>query len=141
MSVIIAEASRDSVRDLIYSQVGGTTADRIVLQRWLARSEHVWVGENDGELVCTWGLVPPTLLSDYAYLWMISFPGAEEHQFVLVRHSQLQIQEMLKRHPYIIGHCEAKAERSIRWLRWLGAEFKATPKNGLVEFRIRRKDG
>ena len=101
-------------------------------------SGEMWTGYVDGKIVCCWGLIPPTFLSNQAYLWMWSTEGIREHQFLLVRHSQRQIAEMLKHYEVIVGHCRVDRPDSQRWLRWLGAEFDA-PEGPFRSFRIRRK--
>lgn len=130
MSVVIANASRAAVRQLI-----SLPNHAEILDRCLERTQDMWVGWHDDEAVFAWGLIPPTLLSTSAYLWMVSIDEAEEHQFVLVRHSQIAMKQMLERYETIIGHCEVNNRRSIRWLRWLGAVF-GSPEGDLVPFTI-----
>lgn len=96
----------------------------------------VYSGFVDGEFVCCWGLVPPTFLSNQAYLWMWS-PEPMKHQFVFIRQSQIQIRRMLERYDAVVGHCKMDARSAQRWLKWLGAEF-GYPKDGLIPFTIRR---
>jgi hypothetical protein len=101
----------------------------------------LWEGRIDGKTACVWGLVPPTLLSDAAYLWMhVDEDVVQENQFVFVRHSQRVVEEMLTQFPSIVGHCAIGRERSIRWLKWLGAEF-GHPEGTMLPFQIRRKHG
>lgn len=104
------------------------------------RTTTVWAGYIDGDLVCIWGLVPPTLLSNVAYLWMHATEKVGDHEFVFVRKSQRILEELLKVYPMIYGHCEAGADRSIRWLRWLGAKF-GKPEGKFVPFIIRADNG
>lgn len=97
---------------------------------------EVYSGFVDGEFVCCWGLIPPTFLSNQAYLWMWA-PEPIRHQFIFIRHSQLQVEKMLDRYSSIIGHCRCEARSAQRWLEWLGASF-GQPKDGLMPFVIRR---
>ncbi len=96
----------------------------------------VWAGYVDEELVCIWGLVPPTLLSEMAYLWLHTTEGVKDHEFIFVRRSQRAIQEVLKMYPLIVGHCEVGSPRSVRWLKWLGAVF-AQPEGKMIPFMIK----
>ncbi len=50
--------------------------------------------EVEEEFVCCWGLIPPSFVSMQAYLWMWASPLLQEHQFVFIRHSQRQVEEM-----------------------------------------------
>lgn len=100
---------------------------------------EVYMGYVDEELVCCWGLVPPSFLSTQAYLWMWCVNEIVSHQFVFIRQSQIQVKRMLERYPLIIGHCLV-GSKAKRWLKWLGAEFDF-PEDGKHSFVIRRKDG
>jgi len=100
-------------------------------------SMYMWAGLIDGRLACLWGLIPPTLLSNQAYLWLYTTDVIKEHSFLLVRHSQLVMEEMLKEYPSICGHAIAGADKSIKWLRWLGAKF-GEPQGKGIPFRITR---
>lgn len=112
--------------------------EAVQLFRCLNISTICWSAQVDGQGACIWGLIPPTLLSDQAYLWLYTTDLAEEHQFLLVRHSQRMIEEMLKEFPILVGHCHSEDPRAQRWLKWLGAEFDF-PQGKLIPFAIRRK--
>ena len=104
-------------------------------RRFVGASALIYVGRADDEIVCLWGLVPPTLLSTQAYLWLHTTEAVKGNEFLFIRRSQIVMREMLERFPSIIGHCEAHATQSIRWLRFLGAKFQ-TPMGKLVPFVI-----
>ena len=111
-------------------------------ERWamdycLQLSMFMWVGLIDDKLACIWGLIPPTLMSNQAYLWLYTTNAIIGHEFVLVRHSQLVMEEMLEEYPTICGHAIAGADKSIRWLKWLGAKF-GEPQGKGIPFRITR---
>ncbi len=110
------------------------------LHSYIARSTWTWVGEADGVVACVWGVITPTLLSNRAYIWLITTALAEEHQFLLVRYSRMALDELLEHYDEIHGHCMIGHSQSIRWLRWLGAEF-SEPQGQLVPFVIRKKHG
>jgi hypothetical protein len=114
--------------------------ERMIIGNFLYQSIWTWVGTDDDEVLCYMGLIPPTLLSDRAYLWLRITEAIPEHVFVFVRYSQRVIAEMLQDFPVIAGHCEASATKSIRWLKWLGADF-GVPEGRLVPFTIRAKHG
>ena len=140
MKVAVDEAQADIVRDLIFSNAGASFDDvqQMVLRNCIDRSAPLWAGFVDGEFVCTWGLIPPTILSDRAYLWLHCTPALEGNEFAFVRHSQVVIEEMLKDYPIIQGHTFADNTRAIRWLRWLGAKF-GEPEEGVRSFTILKK--
>src|SRR5262245_20249668 len=120
------------VRGLEFNQAEEKTMDFCLLM-----STFMWAGFIDNKLTCIWGVIPPTLMSDQAYLWLYTTDVIKEHQFTLVRHSQLVMQEILDQYPSVVGHAAIGANKSIRWLKWLGARF-GSPQGTQVPFRISR---
>lgn len=108
------------------------------LQRCLRMSVDVYVGMVEDEMLCAFGLIPPSVLEDSAYLWLYTTPAVDAHRFVFVRQSQLVLAELLEKYPEIVGVTEAGNQRTIQWLKWLGAEFSAQ-EGRLLRFVIRRK--
>lgn len=96
---------------------------------------QVWSGHVDGEMVACWGVIPPSFLSEEAYIWMWNMPL--KHPLIVARHSREVISTLLDLWPVLKGHCEAANPQSQRWLSWLGADFVAN-QGDLVRFEIRR---
>lgn len=140
MTALISPADVSVTRDLILAMNGGTLSpqDQESLDVCTAMASNLWVGYIAGRPVCAWGLVPPTLLSDVAYLWLYSTPEVEAHKFTFVRKSQLVVEEMLELYPVIYGVTKVGEDRSMRWLRWLGAVF-SEPARGFYPFTIRKR--
>lgn len=107
-----------------------------IMQRAIMNSSHVWVGTIDGVVMALWGLIPPTLMSDTAYLWLYTTDHMPEHTFLFIRHSQRAVQAVLAEYPTIVGHGRVGSDRSLAWLRWLGAEF-GTPQGDFIPFTIK----
>jgi hypothetical protein len=103
------------------------------------RMGEVYAGYVDDQLVCFWGLMPPSFLSMSAYLWMWCADSKVPHQLVFIRQSQIQVQRMLEKYSSIHGHTEIGNRKAIRWLKWLGAEFTDYPEDGKLPFVIQRK--
>lgn len=127
MNVQIEQLDLDSdyslIREAAYSNM--TQSEQATMESCLKLTKYLWGGSVDGEIACIWGLIPPSLLSYQAYLWLYTNELVKEHTFVFVRYSQLAVAEMLKEFTTIVGHCIVGQEQSIRWLKWLGAEFGA----------------
>lgn len=140
MTTTVIEPRRDQITELISHLDGGrlTEPEIEIFQRFVDASTSIWAAEFGGELLGVWGLVPPTLLSDQAYLWLHTTEAAKEHEFILVRQSQIQVKKMLETYPRIVGQCLIEETRSIRWLKWLGAEF-GDHDGRFVPFLIERK--
>lgn len=100
-------------------------------------STWLWAGFVDNECVCVVGLIPPTLLSDQAYLWLHTTPALKAHKFLFVRHSQRFIEAALELFPSIIGVTKPDNVKTIRWLKWLGATFNGRGE-AYLSFEIRK---
>lgn len=111
--------------------------DRI-MKDCLRSSPVVWESNIDGEGACIWGLIPQTLMSDRAYIWLYTTDVADQHTFILVRQSKLMIEEVLKECPILYGYCKLEDARAIRWLKWLGAEFGIYD-DVKISFEIRKR--
>ena len=110
------------------------------MRKCMTRSVKIYYGEVDGKVACVWGLIPPSLLSDSAYLWLLTTDIVAENKFLFVRHSQRYVEEMLKEYPLIIGDCMLDNPQAVRWLRWLGAHFH-DPVDNRLPFSIRAANG
>lgn len=108
------------------------------LESWMQASTTIWAGKVKGEIVCIWGVKAPTILSEHAYLWLLTTDDLEEYKFLFVRHSQRAIEKLLEEYPMIHGHYKSGDPSSRRWLEWLGASF-GEPVDGIYPFTIRRK--
>jgi hypothetical protein len=101
-------------------------------------SSIVFTGLIDDEPVCIYGLIPPTLLSNRAYLWLLTTELADRQKFLFIRHSQVVIEEILKEYDHIVGDAKIDDARAMKWLKWLGAEF-SYPRDGISSFHITRE--
>lgn len=140
MSASIQALGKSKVKELIYIHGRDTLAedDMSAINKCLELTTHLWAGMVDGEFVCTWGLIPPTLLSTEAYLWLYCTEAIKDHEFIFVRWSQKAVEEMLERYPLLVGLASVDNARGIRWLKWLGAKF-GVPQGKAIPFQIRKK--
>lgn len=139
MRVQIAFSDSNDIGKLIsMSQFASIPGAERTLRHCLYISQDSWTGFVDGNIACIWGVIPPTLMSNQAYLWLLTTELVREHQFLFVRHSQRVIEEMLRAYDVIVGDAIIGNDRGIRWLKWLGAEF-GEPQGMKIPFRIRKK--
>ena len=138
MTAVISKATGAALIGLLSPEIVGTLDDnaQMIMADALSQSTRVWVGMDDGKIAAFWGIMLPTLISDRAYLWLYTTPALDNHKFVFVRQSQVWIKETLKEFPLIVGHALAGEDKSIRWLKWLGAKF-LHPEGKLIPFEIR----
>lgn len=111
---------------------------RHCISLYLHSSVFTWCAKVDDKVACIWGLIPPSLISDRAYLWLQTTDLVEKHKFLFIRHSQIHMQKMLEKYPIIIGNVDTRFPNNIRWLKFLGAEF-TDPIGFGVPFVIRKK--
>ncbi len=140
MTLNIQSVTANEAYDLIYTDHLAmlSSVDQETMQRAMMNSTQLWIGSQDGKILCVWGLIPPTMLSDRAYMWLRTTEHMQEHVFLFVRHSQRATAELLKHYPIIVGHCLASNRKAIRWLKWLGAEF-GFPQGEFIPFEIKAK--
>lgn len=140
MKAELSPLAKAEVEELISQKIAPKLgSDGLVsFQRAMLSTTVMWGGKVNGEIRCLWGLIPPTLLSHEAYMWLYIIEPVAEYEFLFVRYSQKAMKLALSRFPRIVGHCEVGNDRAIRWLRWLGAVFHE-PNGKLVPFSIRRK--
>lgn len=113
--------------------------DTLKLSALAMQSVEVQSGYIDGQLACVWGLMPPSLLSQRAYLWLYVTDVVKEHTFIFIRQSQIAIKRMLEDYPELYGEIEIDNYKAITWLRWLGASL-GEPFDGRIPFTIRRSE-
>ena len=135
----IAHASKAEIEHLIYSGACGTIEDneRQIIMRFTRCCSNLWVGMVDQDVLCIYGLIPPSLISDTAYLWLQTTEKLQEHIFTFVRNSQIVVKDMLEVYPEIIGDCRIEDLRAQTWLKWLGATF-GQPTETHIPFVIRK---
>ncbi len=139
MTVAIRKNEAIDVRDIVRrSPVANLPGAEDILRDCMYRSVEVRAGLVDGQVACMWGLIPPTILSNTAWLWLLTTDIVAEHKFLFIRHSQRYIEEALKEFPNIIGDVEVTNRPAQKWLKWLGAEFKESD-GRKIPFVIRAK--
>lgn len=139
MTANILRTTGAEAYDLIYQEHLSMLPDndQEIMHRHMMNSSRVWIGSEDAKILCFLGIIPPTLLSDRAYLWLYTTEHLHEHVFIFVRHSQKVIAEVLEEFPLIVGHCAVGNRRAHRWLEWLGAKFLPA-QDLLLPFEIRK---
>lgn len=141
MRVAIATRDDIDIREIIKrSPVASVPDAEDILRDCMYRSVSIRYGFLDGEVACMWGLIPPTLLSDSAWLWLLTTDIVAEHKFLFIRNSQRWIEEALEIYPCIKGDVILDNAPAKRWLKWLGATFQE-PIHGRIPFTIKARNG
>lgn len=82
------------------------------------------VGTYDGRLLCLVGLVPPSMISDTAYIWCYDTAEVQQHKVMFGRYARRLVAQLRQKYSRIVGHC--LNDRSRLWLASLGATFTET---------------
>jgi hypothetical protein len=114
---IILKNCREREREA-YHRLG--QGSHTYLSSVLSQSAEAFSGLVDGEPCCMWGIVRGSLLSDSAFLWLITCYKIEEYPFTFIRRSQIWLADLRKRYHHIHGVVQADNLVSIKWLKWLG---------------------
>lgn len=120
MLAVLRERERDALE--------ATPEAVAYLERALLQCAEAWTGYIDDQIVCMWGIDRGSMLTNSAFIWLVTCQGVDEHSFIFVRHSQKRLEDLKKRYSFIHGIVQADNEQSVRWLRWLGFQL------GDVEF-------
>lgn len=91
-----------------------------ILETAVRKSLYSFCAKVDGEVACIWGIQPNTMLSDSAYMWLVTTPLVEKHSFIFARRSQIYMEGLRNYYADIYGHVDIRFRRSVRWLNWLG---------------------
>lgn len=89
----------------------------------LEHSRKSWTGLLDGEPVCMFGVVPSSILGNVGRPWMVGTRHLDAHPFVFLRRCRGYIREMREGFDRLENHVDARNERAIEWLTWLGFEM------------------
>lgn len=140
MRSAIKQLNAIEMEDLISSEIAPklNTIDARRFDAARRVTQMAWAGFIGKKLVCMYGLIPPTLLSNNAWLWLHTTDEIKGNEFIFVRQSQRAVEAMLNVYPALIGNCRVGAEGSIRWVKWLGGKF-GEPEDGFIPFEIRRE--
>jgi hypothetical protein len=103
----------------------------------ITRSTAIWLGLADGVEACAIGVIPLTIFSEKAYLWMIHTRLCEAHPLRFVRWSKRVLDEVLAAYPNLYGLCHPDNLSGRAWLEWLGARFSGVH-NGHHTFEIKQ---
>jgi hypothetical protein len=73
-------------------------------------------------IVAMFGVVPESLLSDHAQVWMLTSNEIDRMKIRFLKLSRKFIEFLRERYPVLQNFVDCRHERSIAWLEWLGAE-------------------
>lgn len=119
-----------TVMDILGEQYTAAEVD-LVTNKILVLTTVLNTAVYGEDMLCIYGLIPRTILSDEAYIWMHWTSEVEKHKLIFARRAKRLVNELLHSYSIIRGHCFIAG--SMPWLMSVGATFH-TP----TEFSISR---
>jgi len=105
------------------------------LRQAVEGSRDVWSGFANNKLVLMYGVRIISILSNHAYLWMITTELAEKHWVTFIRATTLFSWELLHQYDKLTVISPMKSHVSQRWLRYIGFEQEGTVRMYGVKFK------
>lgn len=96
---------------------------RLALERSLAASAVAWTGLVDGRPAAMFGAAPLSELSGRGSAWLLGARALAIIPRDFLLRSKDMVGLMLERFPVLTNLVDARNAASLRWLRWLGAQF------------------
>lgn len=93
-----------------------------VMAHGLRVSTVAWIGTVDGIPVCMFGVAPVDgfWLQGHGRPWMVGTRFLDDHALLFLRRCRGQVKHMLDLYPVLTNYVDARNDRAIQWLRWLG---------------------
>lgn len=73
--------------------------------------------------VAMFGLVPMPNLTGEATIWFLSTQQADDHKLAWGRMSKHIVEVFQRHYPTLYNYVDVRNQKSIEWLKWLGAKF------------------
>lgn len=113
--------SHSDKRELL--AVGAHSPFQALLQS-IAASRYASSGLADGRVVCMFGIATATTLSFCGVPWMLGAEELPDHSLRFLRLNRGYIRAAQQEFTALANFVDARNERSIRWLQWLGFELE-----------------
>lgn len=121
------------------AMVGAAQVD-FVLRYTLGASLAAWCCEQDGELVCLFGVAALSIAGGVGAPWMLGTDRMARLPRAVMAQSRAMIPRMLALFPHLINFVDARNVRSIRLLKWLGFEIHPAAPYGAQGLPFHRFD-
>ena len=87
------------------------------------RSIETYTAAYDGQVLGIVGLVPGTILGQWASPWLLTSPEAKDHPIYFVRVSKRLLNRWLKIYPILENYVDARFDASLKWAKAVGFEI------------------
>lgn len=114
------------------------------LEALLEAHEHSSISRSyilpDGDVSCSWGIIPRSLLCNNAWVWLLGSHRINDIKKTFLRHSISEVAEFMTIHDEIGNWVDGRYKQAHRWLKALGFKERKRSFYGEVEFIYFYKD-
>ena len=93
---------------------------------------------SDG-LYCSFGVTPCIVAENVGIVWLLGTRRLATAKKYFTKNSQKWVDEMMKDFDYLTNVVMKTNTLSMRWLKWLGADFTNSIYDGYMSFKLERK--
>lgn len=103
--------------------MAGASQVDFVMRYTVGASLAAWTAEQGGELVAMFGVVPISIVNGIGCPWLLGTDRMDRLPRAVMENTRAYIPTMLALFPHLINFIDARNQRSIRLLRWLGFQI------------------
>lgn len=108
--------------DAFECRAAGFATPLEAIQQGFEMSTNMKTGSYNGVPLCVWGEVPDTCGG--AVIWQLGTDEVKHHKRAFMVESKKVIESMLTEYEYLTNVVCLENKESVRWLKWLGAQFQ-----------------
>jgi len=102
------------------------------VSRCVYRSDRAWAGEIGGELMFIGGVSHANFMSPRRSPWLLGTPALDANPRPFLRYCREKMPEIRRAFPHLENFIDARSERTIAWLRWLGFTIHPAEPYGIL---------
>lgn len=122
----IARTMRPEDRREVVGVVGDNIEREAVF--CLQSSDCAYICKHDGKPLSAFGVVRTNPFAKIGIIWMLSTVETAQHKVFVGKKTREGIRAFLSDWDYLYNYIDAGNDKTIRWLRWLGARiYPAAP--------------
>ncbi len=108
------------------------------LNRALAHADKAWAVMYDDDVAMMFGVCPLSAISNSGIPWMLGSEIIEKFQVRFLRHCAYYVSKMAEDYDCLVNYVDARNEKAIKWLEWLGFEIHEAKPRGALNYPFHR---
>lgn len=127
-AVYIAENLKQNNRQEVLAAIGDNCLSDIM--RSMEASDMLGCFKHNGTPLAIYGVIPDTVMGGTGIAWLLFTAEAMNHK-VVGRYTKRGLRAIMAKYERVYNWVDTGNKDIIRWLKWLGAEFKGPFKRGI----------